>query len=209
MASMSAQQLIEHLESRGLLPADLIRELRDSVAKTPDVSPRQLVRWLVSNGHLSRYQADNLLPERSEPPKPWVPPTSPEEPRGRRRSKARGAEKAGPDVDDLEVIDDLEEIAPGDLTPLPPMTPGPPSLDALMQAANMPASNLGPAMGPGGMLGMPGMGKKQKPPANPWDNKLILIGGGSLVLLIFIGVVLAFSLNRRTGDEAFQAAEEA
>src|SRR5437588_194575 len=148
MASMSAQQLIQHLESRGLLPADLIRELRESVAKTPDVSPRQLVRWLVSNGHLSRYQADDLLSERSEPsPKPWEPPASPQEGRSRQRSKARGAEKAGPDVDDLEVIDDLEEIAPGDLTPLPPMTPGPPSLDALMQAANMPAGNLGPAMG--------------------------------------------------------------
>ena len=69
--------------------------------------------------------------------------------------------------------------------------------------------NLGQAMGPGGMLGMPGTGKKQKPPANPWDNKLILIGGGSLLLLVLIGVALAFSLNRRTGDEAFQAAEEA
>src|SRR5437764_424694 len=115
MAAMSAQQLIQHLESRGLLPPDLLRELRESVAKTHDVSARQLVRWLVSNGHLSRYQADELL-GRSEPsPKPWEPPASPQE-SGRSRGKKSSAEKAdskksaAEQVDDLEVVDDLDVI---------------------------------------------------------------------------------------------------
>src|SRR5947208_16826680 len=108
MASMSAQQLIEHLESRGLLPADLIRELRDSVAKTPDVSPRQLVRWLVTKGHLSRYQGDELLSGPAEPsPKPWEPPATPAK-EGRQAAANRGPDH----VDELDVIDDLDEIAP-------------------------------------------------------------------------------------------------
>src|SRR5262245_39607074 len=106
MAAMSAQQLIQHLESKGLLPADLIRELRDSVSKTPDVSARQLVRWLVSNGHLSRFQGDELLSSSEPSPKPWESPAGSEgSQRGSGRKKERGAERGSKSADDLPVDD--------------------------------------------------------------------------------------------------------
>lgn len=42
---------------------------------------------------------------------------------------------------------------------------------------------------------------------NVWDSPLLLLGGGALLLLIFVGVIVLFSLNRRSGDELLEAAE--
>src|SRR2546422_5690238 len=146
MASMSSQQLIQYLEARGLLSADLLSELRSSVAKQPDVSPRKLVRWLVKNGHLSRFQGEELLSARPEPaPQPWEAPAQ-SGPSGSGKSAGQSGQQTpgqqGPgQLDELDVIDDLEEIGPGDLAPLPPLGSAPPalpSLDALMQATSMP-----------------------------------------------------------------------
>jgi len=42
---------------------------------------------------------------------------------------------------------------------------------------------------------------------NVWDSPLLLLGGGALLLLVFVGVIVLFSLNRRSGDELLAEAE--
>ncbi len=42
---------------------------------------------------------------------------------------------------------------------------------------------------------------------NVWDSPLLLLGGGALLLLVFVGVIVLFSLNRRSGDEVLAEAE--
>ncbi|MBR0237250.1 MAG: PQQ-binding-like beta-propeller repeat protein [Thermoguttaceae bacterium] len=52
--------------------------------------------------------------------------------------------------------------------------------------------------------------KQQKATAeNPWDSKLMLIGGGTLLGLCILGVALWFALVGQSGDEAFENAEKA
>ncbi len=41
---------------------------------------------------------------------------------------------------------------------------------------------------------------------NVWDSPLLLLGGGALLLLVFVGVIVLFSLNRRSGDEVLAEA---
>ncbi len=43
---------------------------------------------------------------------------------------------------------------------------------------------------------------------NVWDSKLLLVGGGALILMILVGVALYYALTRGTAAELFQAAEE-
>jgi outer membrane protein assembly factor BamB len=66
--------------------------------------------------------------------------------------------------------------------------------------------------------GMEPVGGASQPPAqqlprkriktNVWDSKLLLVGGGALILMIITGVALYFLLTRGTAAELFQAAEE-
>jgi outer membrane protein assembly factor BamB len=59
---MSAQQLIEALEERGVLPERLLAKLRTKVAESqPPLSADNLAKFLVQKGHLSAAQATNLL----------------------------------------------------------------------------------------------------------------------------------------------------
>ncbi|MEE8450643.1 MAG: PQQ-binding-like beta-propeller repeat protein, partial [Thermoguttaceae bacterium] len=49
--------------------------------------------------------------------------------------------------------------------------------------------------------------KKVGRKANVWDSPLLLVGGGALLGLVILGGVLAWSLTRQTGDEAFSQAK--
>ena len=53
-----------------------------------------------------------------------------------------------------------------------------------------------------------GGGKQKKYTANRWDSPLMLVGGGSLLILIAVGIALYFFLTRGTGDDAFKLATE-
>src|SRR5262245_10045390 len=182
---MTTEELIGILEGKRLLPADLIRELRESLTRSPR-SPRKVIRSLVKSGHLSQYQAQELLG--------YV--------EGSSRPNAAG-------TDDLEVIDDLEEIPSGGMPSVPPsLPPGgqgslvPSGLEALAQGAS-----VGPAMAPGGPFGGATLPAK-KPPVSAWESKLILIGGGALAVLILMGLALYFLIDRGTAEGAFTAAEK-
>lgn len=176
---MTIPELLAILESRGMLPPELIQDLRESLAAKPR-SPRRIIRSLVKSGHLSQLQAQELLAGRVE---------------------------AEP-TDDLEVIDDLEEIPSGSMPNLPPSLPAgpapfvPPGLDAMMQTANQ-----GPALGSGGVFGT-AVAPRKKVIASAWESKLILIGGGSLAVLILMSVALFFLIDRGTAETAFTAAEK-
>jgi hypothetical protein len=184
---MTTEDLIGILESKGLLPADLVRELRESLARSPR-SPRKVIHSLVKSGHLSQFQAQELL-----------------------AGRAVGASASDPSgTDDLEVIDDLEEIPSGSMPKAPPVLPPagqggpllPSSLDALVQSAH-----LGQALTLGGAL-TAAVAPQKKPPASAWESKLILIGGGSLAVLIFMSLALFFLIDRGTAEGAFTAAEK-
>lgn len=109
----------------------------------------------------------------------------------------------------LEPVDSGLEPAGGGLEP---MSGG---LEAVEDTGGLEAvedSGLTPTGGgvtpPPATSPSPMMGKKKQVRSNPWDSKLLYVGGGALVLLIILGVTLYFSLNRGTAAEVFQQAEE-
>jgi hypothetical protein len=59
---MTAENLIELLEERGVLPERLLAKLRSKTAESePSMTAESLARFLVQKGHLSAAQATNLL----------------------------------------------------------------------------------------------------------------------------------------------------
>jgi hypothetical protein len=49
--------------------------------------------------------------------------------------------------------------------------------------------------------------RSRRPRASQWDSPLLLVGGGVLIVLLFVGVGLLFYLLRGSGDELYELAE--
>ncbi|MBL8825478.1 MAG: PQQ-binding-like beta-propeller repeat protein [Planctomycetaceae bacterium] len=86
-------------------------------------------------------------------------------------------------------------------TPVP-VTPTRGPLDDLLDAA---LSSSAAWTGTTGVLGAPPLVKRR---AGTWDSPLLLAGGGALLLMIFVGIALWFSLGRESGDELLRLADE-
>ncbi len=102
---------------------------------------------------------------------------------------------------------DEEVYAPGTSRPA-----GLGPLDGLTDASSLTASDT--AGGPltlaprkKGLFGLGGR-KRRRRRDNVWDSPLLLIGGGTLLFLVIVGAILAWALNRRTGDDTLEAADE-
>jgi len=98
---MTNEELLQSLEQSGLLPGGLIAAVRRKVAAEGDrIQPAIIVRGLISKGHLTQTQGEQLL----TPPAPSA--------------------KAPVVDDDLEVLPDDDEDDGDDLAPPPPSAPG-------------------------------------------------------------------------------------
>ncbi len=71
-------------------------------------------------------------------------------------------------------------------------------------------AGLEPVVAQPGMtpLGGPASKMPKKPKKNVWDSKLLLVGGGALILLILIGIAIFFVLKRETAAEILGEADE-
>jgi len=84
-------------------------------------------------------------------------------------------------------------------------------LDGLMAGANIDDAAGGVLRAPRkkGLRGLffprRGIGEK----TDRWDSSLMLVGGGSLLLLVILGLALIWALTRQSGDDALQQADEA
>ncbi|MDP7205939.1 MAG: hypothetical protein QGH11_10235, partial [Pirellulaceae bacterium] len=59
---MNAHEFIDYLESQGLLETAILEQLRKLVSSTDqEVSNEGLVKILVDQGHLTRFQGSRLL----------------------------------------------------------------------------------------------------------------------------------------------------
>jgi outer membrane protein assembly factor BamB/TolA-binding protein len=202
-----------------------------------DLMPRAAMKWLVDQGQLTAPQAERLLasaggaapsapaakppadedefglaPLDDEPsrkkvaPKPAKAPSPSAKPPVAAPRPAKASEPAKP-----QAAAPVKSAAPAKpVKPAEPPKPAEPELPAAKSSIDELFDD--PALGrSGGMpLGAPSLhavGKRAGGKRTAWDSPLMLVGGGSLLLLCIIGVVLVFSLGRQTGQQAFDLAE--
>jgi outer membrane protein assembly factor BamB len=228
---MSAARLIDLIEQRQLLPGRLVDKLREKVAQADQpMSAAALAKFLVQKNHLSSSQAAQLVNDSlsSEPP--------PEESDVHRPgdSSIFGPEFGG--SDDLADAGDDEQVFT--LTPIEEelsvehipqldssildlpvrrvreeptreesFSEQPSLLTEPLMPADMLASRPAPISVPRPAATAPSLRKKAKK-KNQWENPLFLIGGGTLVLLVICGAVVALILSRRGGAEKLAEARK-
>ncbi|NMC19777.1 MAG: hypothetical protein GYA33_05090 [Thermogutta sp.] len=247
-----AEELLNLLQERDLVPPEVIQELRNRAAEASR-SPKPLsaamaAKILVDQGYLSRLLAQRLMAaveqahaEKTQRhhPEPIV--LKKVEPLTKKTDddRASAGEDEGLELAPLEEADDLfgtpSKKKTGRGAGSREQTGGEaPAAAAKKQPAAGPQATYGVAGGasqgldasvPAGPenlfedLGFPGGSVPTGPPPladpfaslprrrNRWDSPLLLLGGGALLLLIFVGVIVLFSLNRRSGDELLAEAE--
>ncbi|MCA9170988.1 MAG: PQQ-binding-like beta-propeller repeat protein, partial [Planctomycetales bacterium] len=219
---MSALELIDRLAQQQLISDKMAASLRKQVkAATKPVSAENLAKLLVKKGQLTAAQAKLLLAAPKPPPVVEV-------------DDELGL---ADDMDKLvEPIDDeiVEPVEPLDVAP-PPVKPkarrpepefaafdeGIGHDDSQLDESELDAHDFGEVSsdaggraiprrrgGLGGLLAMLRPGGPKKFRANRWDSPLMLVGGGSLIVLSLVGFALYLYLSRGTGDDAFNQANE-
>lgn len=127
--------------------------------------------------------------------------------------------------DDLEEVEDEEEEEEEEPEPPPRRAGGParatgprqagsrdvwapePQADALSAPPRGPAAGARPSIPRTPVR--TGRVTQPAPKKGMWDSPLMLIGGGTLVLLLIAAPILYLLINRRSGDEMFDEAESA
>ncbi|MGB9688914.1 PQQ-binding-like beta-propeller repeat protein [Thermogutta sp.] len=222
-----AEALFKVLEEKDLVPAEVLAELRAHVAhslKTPKpINAAMAARILVEQGYLSRLLAQRLM---SQIEAEWAA----KNPRQKIEPLVLRPLEEAPvkDEETLSLADDVVDLVPLEEEP-PRKTPAAPSSppravplesgDATSEAASgnietppsgptedllselLPSTSPTPATTP---LAATWTSPRRK---TPWESPLILFGGGGILLLLFAGVVLLWSLNRRSGDELLAEAD--
>jgi outer membrane protein assembly factor BamB len=105
------EQFLSALKGLALLPPEVLETLRDLVAEAKgDVQPRHLAKWLVDNGHLTPFQAKELLAGKMK----------------------AGARPSAPVEEELEVVEDEElEVVPDE-----PIQPPPPAAEEPLEVVD-------------------------------------------------------------------------
>lgn len=228
----SAQKLFDLLHERRMLPDSLIESLRKQVAAAPrPLEAHHIAKLLQQKGKITAYQARELLAATEGRPMEISPSSSAAEstppvaadvdlglalieediPKTQRQ-KTQLAALASPLAEPAKKPTLAKSRAP---------IAAPPSLESgvddllsdplLTQTAGGMYDPLGIAKPPrkpnwlARVFG--GGGAKQKPRSHGWESPLILVGGGTLLLLTIVGTTLALVLLRSSGEELFKAAE--
>lgn len=108
--------------------------------------------------------------------------------------KGKEKEVVIPPPSEMPSAGPLSRFAPHTVSP----APSSPSADVLSDLELPP-----PAVGPTA-LGSEAWTVRRR---SPWESPLFLLGAGTLLILLFVGVILLWSLNRRTGDEILADAD--
>jgi len=225
MTNIPAEELIKLLEEKDLVAPEVLADIREQVAQSrrgpKPIYAAALAKTLVDKGYLSRLLAQRLMTKleaewtqkshRQKPDplllKPLAPPSAPSQ-------------------DELRLADEepvIDLIPTEDDKPVPPpirhKTPQPqPPSQPEVQPTEIPVaskegsqvedllSELAPATGSTSTPALPPTAweKRRK---SPWESPLFLFGSGTLLILLFVGLVLLWSLNRRSGDELLAEAD--
>jgi len=222
-----AEALFKVLEEKDLVPPEVLAELRAHVARSlktaKPINAAMAARILVEQGYLSRLLAQRLM---SQIEAEW----SARNPRQKIEPLVLRPLEGTP-VPDEENIGLADE--PVDLLPLEeepprktPAAPSPPPRAVPLESADTtsPApsrdfepppssptedllSELLPPTSPTSATVPPVTTWTSPRRKTPWESPLILFGGGGILLLLFAGVVLLWSLNRRSGDDLLAEAD--
>jgi len=225
MTNIPAEELIKLLEEKDLVAPEVLADIREQVAQSrrgpKPIYAAALAKTLVDKGYLSRLLAQRLMAKleaewaqkshRQKPDPLLLKPLSP---------------PSGPSEEELQLADEepvIDLIPTEDDKPVPPpISRKPPPSQSPAQSEIQPIespavtregahvedllSELAPATGAASTPAPPSTvwEKRRK---SPWESPLFLFGSGILLILVFVGVVLLWSLNRRSGDELLAEAD--
>lgn len=175
---MSADQFIDALEAKGLLPSSTADKLRKKVAASSakPLTAKSLARFLIEKGVASKQDIMSALAAGGEikpvPPAPAADPSGISLPMDELQDLSSSSEWA------------MEESSGGFADP----------------AAETPAESKSSKK------------KKKKKKGkndNEWDSPLLLIGGGSLVLMVIVGTLIWYIMFAENADNVLSAARDA
>ena len=210
MSQLTTPELLDLLDARGTILPEHLAKLRQLHAGAPqEFTVRVILKWLINRGAINPQNAEQLLQMAGDS---FV--------EGGRKPAASLADELGlAPLDEDERQKPKAPTAPQPLKPPPPVAPArpqPPMAVPLATPVIGPADELfsdaafqkaaGVTENPA-LTGRAPIPVASKPKKNVWDSPLLLIGGGVLLLLVFAGAFLLWSLRRETGDEALQLAE--
>lgn len=211
---MLVRELIDRLEASGLLDQEILETLRMQLEESgARVTPEAVVKLLVDNGHLTRFQATKLIGDLRADDAP----AAAEVVQGGGNSDAdllladddavavdTGDGDAAiildddADVADAVIVDDDEPIAEAVAVPLDAEP-----IEAQPVAARGSMADLAPHPV------VPTGDRPGKPKKNVWDSVWIYGVAGIVVALMLGGAALVFYITRESADEFIVKADEA
>ena len=187
---MNAEQFLDHLAARDLLEPAVIEQFRANL-KGHELSPQQLLKALVVQGHLTSFQAESIGNEIS--------------------AEAGEAEEEVIDLSQMggdEVVDLAQLGGDNEIVSLDELEEIEEVID--LEAANEPLPSTVPGQSNPSEIAR-SVGPKTLHDADfdntVWDSKFILGGVLVLGLLCVTGVVLFLVLSNRNADEAWDLAK--
>ena len=220
---MLAEQFIDLVEQQGLLDKRIVNQLRRKVAKASSggrtITAEQIAKLLVDAGHLTQFQATKLIQELTARSAN----KADDEKSGKAGAAAADGELGFRDSEDqgeaVEVPVAVEADAPRRPAFKAPPTPAPaapsiPELDAIDDALAAPAAPLPdaglPLETPAASSGRPSAAARfESEPTSVWDSRLVLIGGGTLGVMLIVGAFLYSALTRGAAEDLFGKAKAA
>lgn len=224
---MNAQQFVDHLKEKALLEESILEQLRQLIAQIGrDVTPEELVKLLVEEGHLTRFQGSKLLSDL-----PAMAESQQDDDYALKHDSLDGDQSVSPKRDqapeeeepiiDLtgdgaplveeEEIVDLEQA----VVPAAPVAAAPdPLMDPLATPASQPAVAADPNVAAPPPDAEP-ITDDQAPSTlaelavekSPWDTKLIVLGSASFGLMGVLGFFLYLSITSHPPAEMLSRAQ--
>ena len=208
---MLVRELIKRLEASGLLDHEILEALRQQLEESgARVTPEAVLKLLVDNGHLTRFQATKIIGDlRDEMEDETTPATSQRNANGNELGLADETAATYSTEDGVSaaiIVDDDEPIAEAiiedDVAEAVAVDDEPPVGAAVATAIPMDSASGSHAVVP--VERYEAADKK-----NVWESFWIYGMAGVLVLLLGLGGGLVFVLNRQSAEDFIANAEKA
>lgn len=207
---MLVRELIKRLEASGLLDHEIIEALRQQLEESgARVTPEAVLKLLVDNGHLTRFQATKLIGDLRADDEDDAAPASP---KGSDIGDLGLADESGKAIDGGDevsaaiIVDDDDDIADAVIEDDEMVAEAVAVEDDAPVASAVPVAEATPS---GTHAVVPVERFQAADSKNVWDSFWIYGVAGILVLLLGVGGGLLFVLNRQSADDFIANAEKA